>query len=72
METRKLFLRINPAKIHFLKSILEGYEGLAMMSTIDVKQGLVSVRYAENVQEDVFFLLEVLSLTLRNNSNIEN
>ena len=72
METRKLFLRINPAKIHFLKSILEGYEGLAMMSTIDVKQGLVSVRYAENVQEDVFFLLEDLSLTLRNNSNIEN
>ena len=72
METRKLFLRINPAKIHFLKSILEGYEGLAMMSTIDVKQGLVSVRYAENVQEDVFFLLEDLSLTLRSNSNIES
>ncbi|NOR11061.1 MAG: DUF4911 domain-containing protein [Desulfovibrionaceae bacterium] len=72
METRKLFLRINPAKIHFLKSILEGYEGLAMMSTIDVKQGLVSVRYAESVQEDVFFLLEDLSLTLRSNSNIES
>lgn len=43
-----------------------------MMSTIDVKQGLVSVRYAESVQEDVFFLLEDLSLTLRSNSNIEN
>jgi len=72
METRKLFLRINPKKIHFLKSILEGYEGLAMMSTIDVKKGLVSVRYAESVQEDVFFLLEDLSLTLRSNSNIES
>lgn len=72
IETRKLFLRINPKKIHFLKSILEGYEGLAMMSTIDVKKGLVSVRYAESVQEDVFFLLEDLSLTLKNNSNIES
>ena len=72
METRKLFLRINPKKIHFLKSILEGYEGLAMMSTIDVKKGLVSVRYAESVQKDVFFLLEDLSLTLRNNSNVES
>ena len=43
-----------------------------MMSTIDAKKGLVSVRYAESVQEDVFFLLEDLSLTLRNNSNIES
>lgn len=69
METRKLFLRINPEKIHFLKSILEGYEGLAMMSTIDVKQGLVSVRYSERAQKDVFFLLEDLSLKLTNTSN---
>ena len=43
-----------------------------MMSTIDVKKGLVSVRYAESVQKDVFFLLEDLSLTLRNNSNVES
>jgi hypothetical protein len=61
MEINKLFLRINSAKIHFLKSILEGYEGLAMMSTIDVKQGLVSVRYSEKAQKDVVLLLEDLS-----------
>jgi len=65
METNKLFLRINPAKIHFLKSIIEGYEGLAMMSTIDVKQGLVSVRYSEKAQKDVLFLLEDLSSILK-------
>jgi hypothetical protein len=65
MNTNKLILRINPAKIHFLKSIFEGYEGLAMMSTIDVKQGLVSVRYSEKAQKDVVFLLEDLSVILK-------
>ncbi|MBC8317792.1 MAG: DUF4911 domain-containing protein [Desulfobulbaceae bacterium] len=61
MQTKKLYLRINPAKIHFFKSILEGYEGLAMMSTLDGKQGLVSVRYSEEAQRDVLLLLEDLS-----------
>jgi len=36
-----------------------------MMSTIDVKQGLVSVRYSEKAQKDVLFLLEDLSSILK-------
>lgn len=65
MNMITLFLRIKPEKIHFFKSILEGYDGLAMMSTIDVRQGLVSVRYSDAAQKDVIALLSALSPTLK-------
>ena len=64
-ETRKLFLLINPEKIHFLKSILEGYDGLAMMSTLDGKKGLILIRYPESAQRDVYLLLENLASSLK-------
>jgi hypothetical protein len=65
MRMLTLFLRINPEKIHFFKSILEGYDGLAMMSTIDVSLGLVLVRYSEPAQRDVIALLSSLAPTLK-------
>jgi hypothetical protein len=44
-ETQQLHLRIDPRRIHFLKFVLEGYDGLAVLSTIDVRAGLVLLRF---------------------------
>nr|WP_321468254.1 DUF4911 domain-containing protein [uncultured Desulfobulbus sp.] len=49
------FLIIRPEKISWLRFIFEGYDGLAIISTISAKQGLVRIqtldcRYAETVQ----------------------
>ena len=38
------FLRINPARISWLRFILEGYDGLAVLTTLSAQNGLVRVR----------------------------
>ena len=52
-----LQLEISPDRIHFLKFILEGYDNLAIMSTVDARQGLVEIRYPPEVKKDLTDLL---------------
>jgi len=49
------FLLIRPEKISWLRFVFEGYDGLAIVSTISAKQGLVRIqtldcRFAETVR----------------------
>ena len=50
-------LRISPDKIHYLKFILEGYDNLATLSTINARQGLVAIRYLPESERDLTDLL---------------
>jgi len=50
-------LRISPDRIHYLKFILEGYDNLATLSTVDARQGLVKIRYTPEVEKDLTQLL---------------
>ena len=52
-----LQLEISPDRIHFLKFIMEGYDNLAIMSTVDARQGLVEIRYPPEVKKDLTDLL---------------
>jgi len=54
-------LRISPDRIHFLKFILEGYDGLAILSTLDARQGLVRIVYPPGMQKDLAGLLHEVS-----------
>ncbi len=56
-ECSRLRLHIRPERIHFLKFILEGYDGLAVLSTVDAGQGLVEIRYPPEVAGDLDQLL---------------
>ena len=60
MECSCLQLVINPERICYLKFILEGYDGLAMQSTIDAKSGIVEIRYPPEVENDLQLLLAEL------------
>ncbi len=53
-----------PGRIHYLKFILEGYDNLAMQSTVDVREGLVELRYPPEVEAEVKALLDSLSPSL--------
>ncbi len=53
----ELILRIAPNKFHYLKFILEGYDNMAILSSLNPKEGLVVVRYPENLSKDLFCLL---------------
>ncbi len=64
MKFEDLFLRINPKQFHFLKFILEGYDGLAVLSSYDIKIGLVVLRYPKEKRKDVTVLISSLSTQL--------
>ena len=63
-----LRLEISPDRIHFLKFILEGYDGLAILSTLDARQGIVEIRYPVEMKNDLEKLLESISPQILNNS----
>lgn len=52
-----LQLEISPERIHFLKFILEGYDGLALLSTVDARQGIVIIRYPPGIEIELKELL---------------
>jgi len=60
----QLVLRIAPDKFHFLKFILEGYDNMAILSSLNSKEGLVIIRYPNNLTADLFSLLENISTEL--------
>jgi hypothetical protein len=53
----ELILRIDPSKFHFLKFILEGYDNMAILSSLNSRDGLVVIRYPANFAKDIFSLL---------------
>lgn len=53
-----LQLEISPERIHFLKFILEGYDGLAIVSTTDARKGIVQIRYPVEIESDLKELLQ--------------
>jgi len=53
----ELMLRIAPDKFHFLKFILEGYDNMAILSSLNSREGLVVVRYPAALTDELFGLL---------------
>jgi len=53
LETIKKFLRVDRTEICFLKFILEAYDGIATLTTIDAQLGIVMLRIAPGCEGDV-------------------
>ncbi len=49
---------MTPDRIHYLRFILEAYEGMALVSTLDRDLGLVLLSIAPGCEEDVLAILE--------------
>lgn len=58
METIKKYYRADRSEIAFLKFILEAYDGIAMMETVDALEGLVLFHIAPGCEEDMERLLQ--------------
>ena len=56
-RSSSLQIKISPEKIHYLKFILEGYDNLATLSTVNARQGLVEIRYLPESKKDLTDLL---------------
>ena len=60
METIKKILRVDRREICFVKFILEAYDGIATMTTIDPCQGIVLLRIAPGCEKEVDTVLQDL------------
>jgi len=61
MDRLKRFtLRIDRKAVYFLSFILEGYDNLFVLSTVDRHIGLVEVQTTEGSIEDLLLILESL------------
>ena len=61
LQSEQLFLRIRPSRIWYLKFILEGYDGIAVLSTMDQQAGLVLLRYHAALRNVLMTLLAQLA-----------
>jgi hypothetical protein len=65
-KSSSMQLQISPDRIHYLKFILEGYDGLAILSTVNARQGIVELRYPPEAESELEFLLaEIKSEIIR-------
>jgi len=56
---------VDPCRIHYLRSIIEAYPGLAVVSTIDPGMGLVFISIAPGCEPDLLRILEAERETLK-------
>ena len=59
-ETIKKHYRVDRRKIAFIRFILEAYDGLAIIKTLDPEAGLVEFQIAPGCEQDMALLLQDL------------
>ena len=64
-NTVKRYYRIDRGQIHFLKFILEGYDGVAVLRTLDPQKGLVVLHIGPGCQRMVDMIIQDLQRDIR-------
>jgi hypothetical protein len=60
VETTKRCYRVDRREIAFLKFILEAYDGLAVVSTLDAEAGIIALYISPGCEPDVEIILQDL------------
>jgi hypothetical protein len=60
MDTVQWYFKINRRDIAYMKFILESYEGLGVLRTIDPRSAIVEVMVPPGLEEDMEMVLEGL------------
>ena len=63
MDTIKRYYRVDRREIFFIQSIIEGYDGLATMSTVDPNRGLIRLIIPTDAETDVLDILQDLKIS---------
>ena len=56
----KFTLRIDPSLVYFFRFILEGYDNMFVLSTVDQRAGLVEVHAVKGSVKDLLLILRSL------------
>lgn len=65
MKTTQKLFRLERSEIAFVKFILEAYDGVAALSTLDRQMGIVRLTIAPGCDELVLKIIEDLQKTIR-------
>mgnify|MGYP001280866674 CR=1 FL=1 len=60
MDTVQWYFRVNREDIAYLKFVLESYEGLGVLRTVDPRSGIVEVMVPPGLEEDMEMVLKGL------------
>ncbi len=72
MEIIKKYYQVDKKEIAYMKFILEAYEGISILTTIDSNDGIIVLRIAPGCLEEVEIVLNDLRKTISIESiNIE-
>jgi hypothetical protein len=63
--TVRRYYRVDRREIHFLKFILEGYDGVAVVRTVDPTAGLVALHIGVGCQSIVDMIIKDLERQIR-------
>jgi len=63
--TVKRYYRVDRGQIHFLKFVLEGYDGVAVLRTLDPQEGLVVLQIGPGCQSMVDMIIQDLQRHIR-------
>ena len=63
-ETIKQHYRVDRREIAFIRFILEAYDGLAIVKTLDSQAGLIEFQIAPGCERDVEMILEDLQSSI--------
>ena len=58
MDTIKRYYRVDRREIFFIQSIIEGYDGLATISTVDPTRGVIRLSMSPGTETDVLDILQ--------------
>ena len=61
-DEQVLLCRITPADIDLFNKLLEGYDNLALVTTVDAALGRMSLRFAASARRDLLALLRHLPI----------
>ncbi|MBN1840902.1 MAG: DUF4911 domain-containing protein [Deltaproteobacteria bacterium] len=61
----KRYYRIDRREVHYLKFILEGYAGVAVMRTLDSRRGLVVLHISPGCEREVDIIIDDLKKNMR-------
>jgi len=64
MQTTRRCYQVDRRQIGFVKFILEAYDNVAVVSTVDARRGLVQIRIAPGCEKLVDGIVDALSRTV--------
>lgn len=60
VDFHRTSLRVDRRDIFYIHYIIEGYDGLATVSTLDQSRGLIQLTYPETCRNEMFDLVQAL------------